>query len=238
MAFFAVMHIFAFSWKPYNLKAIDHDPVAAATFGYGGAPPKYQGGFLGVLAIVDALNPWDIIKASARGFRWLFVGIRHRHEDASYQEGSKVGAMDGYVGPVYPGVGEAATELRPSYDDRSKPAQAADDRTGLLQHPGDFARVPTTSSSPYQGYNRDDHTHGSESQYDLGQPTQYGKAHDYGDATNTAYHGMPQSQQHPTQHPALRGNPTEVHDPNWNLFGGVDAPGARHPHDEQYPDRI
>lgn len=52
--------------------------------GYSGSP-HYKGGFLGSRALLESFNPWDIIKASARGFRWLFVGVGRRKEDSSYQ---------------------------------------------------------------------------------------------------------------------------------------------------------
>ncbi|KAH7065398.1 organic solute transporter Ostalpha-domain-containing protein [Macrophomina phaseolina] len=83
MAFFAIMHIFAFSWKPYIVKK--GDPFADhLADGMGKKQKRYKGGFMGILAIVDAFNPWDIMKAFARGLRWLFVGVRQRHHDASY----------------------------------------------------------------------------------------------------------------------------------------------------------
>ena len=44
-----------------------------------------QGGFLGLAAILDAMNPWDLVKAFARGMRWMFVGRRHRKDDISYK---------------------------------------------------------------------------------------------------------------------------------------------------------
>jgi hypothetical protein len=73
MSIFAILHIFAFPWRPYLLVNTP-DPEA-----------YYKGGFLGIRALLDCFNPWDIIKASARGFRWLFVGARKRHEDPSYK---------------------------------------------------------------------------------------------------------------------------------------------------------
>ena len=47
-----------------------------------------QGGFLGILAFVDALNIWDVIKALGRATRWLFVGVRHRKTNPSYRDPS------------------------------------------------------------------------------------------------------------------------------------------------------
>ncbi|KAK8052017.1 hypothetical protein PG993_003402 [Apiospora rasikravindrae] len=43
-----------------------------------------KGGPLGLLAILDALNLWDVIKSFGRGIRWLFVGVKKRHDDVSY----------------------------------------------------------------------------------------------------------------------------------------------------------
>jgi hypothetical protein len=48
---------------------------------------KNRGGFLGVKAILDAANPWDIIKGFARSIRWLVIGRRHREDDPSYKQG-------------------------------------------------------------------------------------------------------------------------------------------------------
>lgn len=83
MACFSVLHIFAFSWKPYSLN--HSSAVNAAGAGFSGMP-HYEGGTLGVKAFADAANPWDIIKSSARGFRWLFVGVKNRRNDISYKD--------------------------------------------------------------------------------------------------------------------------------------------------------
>lgn len=48
--------------------------------GYTKDHPPYEGGTLGLKALIDALNPWDIIKATGRGFRWLFVGVKKRND--------------------------------------------------------------------------------------------------------------------------------------------------------------
>lgn len=88
MAIFAVLHLFAFSWKPYQTSGVatkypssnmdsDH-PVY-------NQPGEKQGGFMGFGAFVDAMNPWDLVKAFARGMRWLFVGRKTRENDISYK---------------------------------------------------------------------------------------------------------------------------------------------------------
>ena len=90
MAIFAVLHLWAFPYRPY-LDAAPRTfypvPDAAA-----GTPPRENehypraGGTLGLAALWDALNIWDIVKAFGRGIRWLFVGVKHRHDDVSYQQ--------------------------------------------------------------------------------------------------------------------------------------------------------
>ncbi|EMC98837.1 hypothetical protein BAUCODRAFT_55598, partial [Baudoinia panamericana UAMH 10762] len=82
MAGFAVLHLFAFPWKEYSTKR--KDPLELTGAGFSGEIPRYKGGPLGIKAMGDAFNPWDIIKASGRGFRWLFVGYKKRTLDRSY----------------------------------------------------------------------------------------------------------------------------------------------------------
>lgn len=92
MAFFAVLHLYAFPYGPYkqarhlNSKypSPSDDPTGQNLNTIG---PK-QGGFLGVKAILDAMNPWDLVKAFGRGMRWIFVGRKHRENDISYKIGS------------------------------------------------------------------------------------------------------------------------------------------------------
>ena len=83
MAFFAFFHFFAFSWKPYTKNSKVYQ--AEATAGEREQPLHYQGGFLGLKAMADASNPWDMIKAIGRAGRWLFVGRKRRMQDPSYQ---------------------------------------------------------------------------------------------------------------------------------------------------------
>ncbi|KAK5128024.1 hypothetical protein LTR85_005141 [Meristemomyces frigidus] len=170
MAIFSVMHLFAFPWKEYRISS---DPLTMTGAGYSGGEAKYKGGPMGMKAMMDAFNPWDIIKASARGFRWLFVGYRHRTEDISYQGPHKLDGNTGYMGPTYAGGLEPATELRPSDDggrgrtDTLGTELGEDDRAGLLRHSAIPARVP--SESPYRTYTNDEFASGDDSEHlDLG----------------------------------------------------------------------
>lgn len=143
MAFFSVLHIFAYPWKPYSVKSLD--PMAADI----ADRSDYKGGKLGMKALVDAFNPWDIIKAIARGFRWMFVGSRHRQNDVSYQPAKTTSDETAYMGPTYAASGETATELQNSHQNprRGRPDNSAaeDDRVGLLgtsEAPGRIEHSP------------------------------------------------------------------------------------------------
>ena len=140
MAIFAIMHIFAFSWTPYDISRYK-DPINAPTSGFSGPiPTTYANG--PSRALTSAFNPWDIIKACSRGFRWLFVGVRHRHDDISYKNSTKLGSLDSSTsyptGPTFAGNGETATEvvmtpgMKKGGSTAYKPLD--EDRAGLLSH--------------------------------------------------------------------------------------------------------
>jgi hypothetical protein len=143
MAAFSVMHMFAYPWKPYSLK--HNDPMHAPGTGFSGAAAHYRGGPLGIKAIADAFNPWDIVKALARGLRWMFVGARKRHADPSYQPAKLTEEHTGYAAPPYAGrttaggdeaPAPAVTELHAGHDPRRPrpdPYGTEDDRAGLLR---------------------------------------------------------------------------------------------------------
>ncbi|PHH88941.1 hypothetical protein CDD83_6861 [Cordyceps sp. RAO-2017] len=90
LALFAVLNLRAYPSKPYLDEApISHYPDPDPER-LNSQPPRLNmrsprsGGPLGILAIVDALNPWDFVKAFARGIRWLFCGVKRRNEDTDY----------------------------------------------------------------------------------------------------------------------------------------------------------
>jgi hypothetical protein len=82
MAFFAVFHIWSFSWKPYTIGS--REQMSEVVAGEGHSKAQYQGGFLGMKAIFDAFNGWDMLKATGRSARWLFKGRKTRLNDSSY----------------------------------------------------------------------------------------------------------------------------------------------------------
>jgi hypothetical protein len=96
MAIFAIMHIFAFGYKGY---------IIPKNTELGPGQPQYMGFWR---AILDSLNPLDLIKAFLRGMKWLFVGRKSRHSDgvsdkaAAYEphRGSGISAPVAYDGAV------------------------------------------------------------------------------------------------------------------------------------------
>lgn len=202
---------------------------------------------MGVKAIADAFNPWDIVKSIARGFRWMFVGVRQRHNDTSYHPAKVSVDNTAYMGPAYAATGDAATELRPSYENRPARGRAGtvradapyDDQAGLLG----YSQAPgrAVDSSPYRHQGPDDYVSG-----DLGTPAQPVRAqHRQDDSLNldikpsdwddedTGYHpGMapapgistgPSGKLHPTS----RGHSPQP--PGWNHWGGVGSDALGRP---------
>jgi hypothetical protein len=88
MALFSILHLWAFPYRPYtdNAKATFY-PVA----GLSGVPRENEHQPKAGLAraLWDAANVWDVVKAFGRGMRWLFVGVKHRKQDVSYQAARK-----------------------------------------------------------------------------------------------------------------------------------------------------
>lgn len=221
------MHVFAFSWKPYVISKSGVDPLSAPGSGFSGDAPTYQGGRLGIRAGLDAANPWDIVKASARGFRWLVVGRKKRFEDVSYKSSipnpnlSTPNALKptAYNGPSYAGGGDGATELRSSSDMRRSRADThttEDDRAGLLAH----AQAPSPSFHGTPGPYHND----MDGSTDLGAtaplhrfespptPSAYGGFDNPG--MDTGYHGASSTQ-------APIGVALGGHDPAWDMWAGA-----------------
>lgn len=84
MAVFALFHLWAFPWKVYDVKR--SEIVASESVPGFSLDPKtaYRGGWLGTNALLDAFNPWDLVKAIGRGFKWILIGHRKREQDVSY----------------------------------------------------------------------------------------------------------------------------------------------------------
>lgn len=109
MSIFAVLHLWAFSWKHYALK----NEGAEVTDFYGNGKASYEGGRWGFNALADAMNPLDLIKAVGRSIRWLAVGRKNRMQDSSYQPHNETIGLEapesGIInnGTAYGGAGTA-----------------------------------------------------------------------------------------------------------------------------------
>ena len=165
MFFFSLLHIVAFPWRIYDISK-NPDPAV-----------YYRGGFGGWRALAEAFNPWDIIKASARGFRWLFVGRRHRTDDASYQESTKMknlevgrtsrfGSSSGSTIPLpatFDGAGDGR-DGRPEF--RRQDSDNIEDHAGLLSNAQGVPTINVRSPSPFRDASPDSRFQKEESPYE------------------------------------------------------------------------
>ncbi|KAI9371242.1 organic solute transporter Ostalpha-domain-containing protein [Aspergillus egyptiacus] len=90
MALFAILHLWSFPWKPYTVES-QNDEISDLN---GNGKRSYHGGRWGMGAIIDSLNPIDLIRAVGRSIRWLFVGRKKRTLDPSYQPSPQIIGLD------------------------------------------------------------------------------------------------------------------------------------------------
>ncbi|KAL4788094.1 organic solute transporter Ostalpha-domain-containing protein [Aspergillus varians] len=93
MAFFSVLHLWSFPWKPYA--------AGFQTDMYGNGKNPNQGGRWGMGALADALNPIDLIRAIGRSVRWLFVGRKKRTMDPSYHPSTEAIGLNQTESPTH-----------------------------------------------------------------------------------------------------------------------------------------
>lgn len=183
MAIFSVMHLFAFPWRVYKISG---DPNVGTE---AGDAQQYQGGRFGIKAYLDAFNPWDIIKATARGFRWLFVGRRHRFEDSSYKgimnpTNNKLGSMDGSVSDERPGSSarkgnrQPPTEMVSGANSRTE-TDGTEDTAGLLANAHSMS-TSRNDVSPVRGDLGMQHASRVNTSDEMPMPSAYGGYDDLG----------------------------------------------------------
>lgn len=134
MALFAIFHWWSFSYRPYIIGSTAYQ----AAFGHikETEPVRYHGGPLGIKAIIDCFNMWDLVKATGRSAKWLFVGRRHRTEDPSYVAVNNAQKMTDLNNPTsYTGAGAP------------EPAgKVTEERSGLLNAAGH----PVAQPNPFR----------------------------------------------------------------------------------------
>lgn len=124
MALFAIFHVWSFSYRPYVIGSKAYQDV----YGHLDAEPKYHGGPLGIKAVADAFNFWDLVKATGRSAKWLFRDRKHRMKDASYStvpDAQKLNDLNATTS--YPGAAGVAGTKIPA----NRPVNAEED-SGLL----------------------------------------------------------------------------------------------------------
>lgn len=231
MAIFAVLHLFAFPWKPYDLGK-RHEPLPQ---GGDGLPPDTPKAYAHgpARALLSALNPWDIMKAFARGLRWLFVGVRHRKDDSSYQ--TKLESMSSkdtsYQGPTFAGNGDPAVETTKPSKQAGKEGFDDSDTSALLSHAqsNPYVRQDSSTYGAYDGYRNPDSLPAA--------PTpgqEYGvvssKVHQGGftdfEPQETTYHGGATPRPRPQRpYDESTGRPST----EWDMFAGATKPTSRSP---------
>jgi hypothetical protein len=221
MTIFAVLHIYAFPWKPYDLKRKE--------------PPFYcteeRESYVHrpIRALISALNPWDIVRAFSRGLRWLFVGVKTRKNDPSYQHKLGSTTISEAIGHGRKGTSieedDTATEL-PVVVGKEIHGSADSDTANLLNH---AQANPYMSQDSFQKefHGSDDWQHGG-----YGGPTATAVSDEYGLASpdfgrrfemqNTSYSGASYYSSPPRHQEGHTPANTE-----WDMFGGARRPDAR-----------
>jgi len=156
MALFSILHLFAFPWKEYD---IHRSPIVAAESGPSFLPDasSYKGGPFGLRALLDAFNPWDLIKAVVRAFRWLLVGRHNREQDVSYRDATTLDATRPSAAAA--GLRRKASRYQPLGDDDDEQllAYARANPVACEPHPPDQpkeARVGATADAGDIGRSR------------------------------------------------------------------------------------
>lgn len=235
MSIFAIMHLFAFPWKPYDLSR-RHEVLPQAGEEAGPTTPKNYA-YGPIRALLSSFNPWDIIKACLRGFRWLFVGARRRKTDPSYQ--TKLDPLTNedtryHSGPTFAGNGEPATETSL---DKEIAIQRSDhsDRAGLLSHAQANPTLSRQESDPYHRSNRfysDSYGHNAATtprqEDDLGRL--HMTSNPYSEQHGTSYAPFPSQQ--PSQTATSSNN-----NQTWDMFGGLNGQQTAPPRTRPGPGR-
>jgi Organic solute transporter Ostalpha len=143
MAVFSVFHLWAFTYRPYSLRS----KLYMAELVPGEAPQAYQGGFLGIKAIIDSMNPWDMVKAIGRAAKWLFRDRKHRHLDVSYDLSRKTSENADIPKPALFDSQTAYTGGRPPHYGGGDPSEG---QTLLANQQAMGASVSRVDTSPYR----------------------------------------------------------------------------------------
>ncbi|KAL8874584.1 MAG: hypothetical protein Q9174_000111 [Haloplaca sp. 1 TL-2023] len=254
MALFSFFHLFAFSWQEYDAR---RSAIVASESAPGFMPdPKtaYLGGPLGTKALLDAFNPWDLVKAIGRGFRWAAVGRRNREADISYRAykiSRPVGGSDSLQTEARNMMPDSAFELgtggkKGRY--RQLQGEHGDDDRRLLSHPQAVPLSDSANVYPRPGMRLPGDS--GQELYDAPMdrrmpPTNHMRSHQEGQqqtgivglansSSDTAYHGaslapsypLPSHQQsYPRDRTSFASSQDSESDPDdWSAWSGAHGP--------------
>ncbi|RKF77341.1 Transmembrane protein 184C [Golovinomyces cichoracearum] len=82
MAIFSILHLYSFPYQPYT-ESGQKVSLNSETLDLKNDFYPNQGGLLGMRALFDAMNPWDLVKCFARAVPWLLAGCKKREADRS-----------------------------------------------------------------------------------------------------------------------------------------------------------
>lgn len=234
MACFALMHLWAFPWQPYR-SGSKGTKYPLDSSGMDEVGPK-QGGFLGFKAFIDAMNPWDLVKAFARSMRWLFVGVKHRETDSSYRGSIDINNEDTAYklrGSIHLPIADEFRRSRFGLP-RDKHSKGLGEGAGLIANaqPNPLASspgyVPARERYNSQGQDINPNTHYNEenrSSQDIGiavaQPDPYQSAHIKQKRQQQGHNTIPSTQWAKPNEPVVESRP-EIHNALWGA-----GPGAR-----------
>ncbi|KAK6354994.1 hypothetical protein TWF696_004120 [Orbilia brochopaga] len=98
MTGFAIMHLYSYPWRDYTPEGLS-ERYKRMGLAVRDLDVSRKGGSFGWKAWADTFNPWDFVKATARGVRWLFIGRKRRHQDSIYTPDKDDDSSNGYGSP-------------------------------------------------------------------------------------------------------------------------------------------
>ncbi|KAJ5495047.1 hypothetical protein N7539_000163 [Penicillium diatomitis] len=203
MSIFSVLHLWAFSWKPYVIRP----ETSEVTDFFGNGKPTYQGGRFGFGGLADAMNPLDLLKAVGRSFRWLAVGRKNRMLDPSYKPHTATIGLQ----PSQPVLGTQSTAYGGAGTPAGRTKRYPSDEEGevLLSHAQSNPSTSHLEPSPWED-DSDDYSQGQSGRF---HGREGASPYENIEHQNTAYHAyQPDARPYPTGGPLTEQVPMPIPD--------------------------
>lgn len=229
MSLFAVFHWWSFSYRPYVIGSAAYQ----SAFGHlkETEPVRYQGGPLGIKAVAQCFNPWDLIKATGRSAKWLFRDRKNRTQDASYTSVNEQQKMSDLSFPTaYDGAAAASTNPVSKLGGGAGGSNTMtnDEHHGLLNAPIPPARQPQSpfahpddspDDSPWTEVETKEYFQAQQRHVQQSQPQSYPQPHAYSEGLNpydnlARYHPEPTYSTPQETGQTGRPNTTTISSPN------------------------